>query len=114
KDRVVDKIHYVDWIIQETKEEAKVAVNALATAHGDWEEVREKLEQTGRTLLDRPLLDEVWQDRGTPVEHPVFVHPIERAGKSVVDKIEAIREKMRKKDATAHLISSLDDVAWTL
>ncbi|WP_042720378.1 aminopeptidase P family protein [Flavobacterium sp. B17] len=106
--------NYIDWIISEIPAEGRVAVNALATSHANWELLTEKLNAKNITLLDLPLLDQIWKERGTPSKNPIFVHPIERAGKSVAEKIAAIRQKMESQEATVHVISSLDDVAWTL
>lgn len=114
KDGVEGTPNYVDWIISETSENATVAVNALASSHANWDLVQTKLEKKNRKLVDMPLLKNIWTDRGTPSQNPVFVHPLERAGQSVTDKIAAIRKKMQEEDATAHVISSLDDVAWTV
>lgn len=106
--------NYIDWIISEIPAEGRVAVNALATSHANWELLTEKLNAKNITLVDIPLLNNIWKDRGTPSKNPIFVHPVERAGKSVVEKIAAIRQKMESMEATVHVISSLDDVAWTL
>lgn len=114
KDGMEGTPHYIDWIISEIPENGKVAVNAQATSHANWELLTEKLNTRNITLVDLPLLKEIWKDRGTPSKNPIFVHPVERAGKSVIDKIAAIRQKMEEQCATVHIISSLDDVAWTL
>lgn len=105
---------FVDWIISETSENGIVAVNALATAHASWNSMTEKLSNANRQLKDMPLLDQVWTNRPEPSKKDVYVHPIERAGKPVTEKIAAIRAKMKAENTTAHVISSLDDVAWTL
>ncbi|MDN4014081.1 aminopeptidase P family protein [Chryseobacterium gambrini] len=114
KDGMEGTPHYIDWIISEIPSNGKVAVNALATSHANWELLTQKLSAKNITLEDLPLLKEIWKDRGTPSKNPIYVHPVERAGKSVVDKIAAIRQKMEDIEATVHIISSLDDVAWTL
>lgn len=114
KDGMEGTPHYIDWIISEIPENGKVAVNAQATSHANWELLTEKLNTRNITLVDLPLLKEIWKDRGTSSKNPIFVHPVERAGKSVIDKIAAIRQKMEEQCATVHIISSLDDVAWTL
>ncbi|WP_304343072.1 aminopeptidase P family protein [Chryseobacterium koreense] len=107
--------NYIDWIISETPENGTVAVNALATSNANWELLTEKLTAKNRKLVDLPLLKEIWTDRNPNAKkNPVFVHPIERAGRSVTDKFSDIRNKMEEIGATAHIISSLDDVAWTL
>ena len=115
KDGMDGTPNYIDWIISEIPENGTVAVNALATSNSNWELMQEKLSAKGKNLVDLPLLKEVWKDRNTGApKNPIFVHPIERAGKSVADKLADIRQKMEEVEASVHIISSLDDVAWTL
>jgi Xaa-Pro aminopeptidase len=114
KDGMEGTPNYIDWIISEIPENGKAAVNAQATSHANWELLTEKLNAKNITLADLPLLKEIWKDRGVPSKNPIYIHPVERAGKSVIDKIAAIRQKMEDQCATIHIISSLDDVAWTL
>lgn len=114
KDGVDGTPNYIDWIISETKENSRVAVNGLVTSNANWELLQSKLEKANRKLVDIPLLKEVWKDRGMPSKNPVYVQPVSRAGKSVVDKLTAIRQKMAESKASSHIISSLDDIAWTL
>ncbi|MEO5788219.1 aminopeptidase P family protein [Gelidibacter sp.] len=114
KDGIEGTPNYIDWIISETSEGATIAVNGIATSHANWVALEDKLTKHKRFLKDLPLLKNVWTKRPAPSKNAVFVHPIELAGQSVTDKIAAIREKMKEEGATAHVISSLDDVAWTL
>ena len=115
KDGMDGTPNYIDWIISEIPENGTVAVNAVATSHANWELLNEKLSAKGKKLVDLPLLKEIWTDRNSNAQkNPVFVHPIERAGKSVTDKLIAIRNIMEELEASVHIISSLDDVAWTL
>ena len=86
--------NYIDWIISETPENGTVAVNALATSNANWELLTEKLTAKNRKLVDLPLLKEIWTDRNPNAKkNPVFVHPIERAGRSVTDKLSDIRNR---------------------
>ncbi|MGV8916013.1 MAG: aminopeptidase P family protein [Kaistella sp.] len=115
KDGMEGTPNYIDWIISEIPEGGKVAVNAIATSHANWELLQEKLSAKGRQIVDMPLLKEIWTDRNSNAQkNPVFVHPVERAGKSVADKLSDIRKKVEELGASVHIISSLDDVAWTL
>lgn len=114
KDGIEGTPHYIDWIISETSENATVAVNSLVTSHSNWKQLEEKLRKNNRELKDLPLLNSVWTDRPSPSENPIYIQPMERAGQSVSDKMTAIRSKMKEKDASMHIISSLDDIAWTL
>ncbi|MDV3628479.1 Xaa-Pro aminopeptidase [Elizabethkingia anophelis] len=114
KDGIEGTPNYIDWIISEIPAGGKVAVNALATSHSNWEALDTKFSAKNISLTDLPLLKEIWTDRGTAAKNPIYVHPVERAGQSVQDKIAAIRQKMEDQHADVHIISSLDDVAWTL
>lgn len=114
KDGIAGTPNYIDWIISETPEGATIAVNGLATSHANWVDLNTKLTKHKRHLKDLPLLNNVWTRRPVPSKNPVFEHPMAYAGQSVTDKIAAIREKIKAESATAHVISSLDDVAWTL
>ncbi|PUB29437.1 Xaa-Pro aminopeptidase [Elizabethkingia sp. YR214] len=114
KDGIEGTPNYIDWIISEIPAGGKVAVNALATSHSNWEALDSKFSAKNITLTDLPLLKEIWTDRGIATKNPIYVHPVERAGQSVSDKIATIRQKMEDQHADVHIISSLDDVAWTL
>ncbi len=106
---------YIDWLKNEVKDGGTVAVNALATSNTNWTDLEQKLASKNIKVVDQPLLKEIWVDRTTnTAKNPIFVHPVERAGKSVSDKLSAIRKKMDEQEATFHIISSLDDVAWTV
>lgn len=114
KDGMDGTPNYIDWIISEIPANGKVAVNGLATSHANWELLFGKLNPKNISLVDLPLLKYVWKERGELSKNPIYTHPVERAGKSVIDKIAAIRQRMEEQEVTFHIISSLDDVAWTL
>ena len=115
KEGVEGTPNYIDWIKAELPENSTVAVNALATANTNWELLEQKLSSKNIKVVDKALLKEIWTERTLAgKKNPVFVHPVERAGKSVEQKLADIREKMKEQEATVHIISSLDDVAWTL
>ncbi|QAA81052.1 aminopeptidase P family protein [Aequorivita sp. H23M31] len=114
KDGIEGTPNYIDWIISETSEGAAIGVNSLATSHANWVLLKDKLSKHKRQLRSLPLLDNVWNDRPAPSKNSVFDQPVELAGQSVEDKISSIRQKMKSEGASLHIISSLDDVAWTL
>ena len=59
------------------------------------------------------LVDKVWGDARPEVPtNPFRVHPLEYAGKSVVDKVEEIRDQMEDERATLSVFSALDDIAY--
>lgn len=105
---------YTDWLLSELPEKSVVAVNALATSHVAWEKLEKALATKHIELKDNPLLNKVWVNREKSPLHSIFVHPDKWAGQTVAEKLKAIREKMKQQKANLHIITALDDVAWTL
>ncbi len=61
---------------------------------------------------DLDLVGEIWPDRPSLPKGIIFVHEERFCGKSHVDKLNQVREKMKKDNADTYIISSLDDIAW--
>lgn len=59
------------------------------------------------------LFDEIWLDRPSLPKGEVCVHDISFSGKSVEEKLNLIREKMREKNVDYYLLNCLDAIAWT-
>ncbi|MFJ1429738.1 aminopeptidase P family protein [Capnocytophaga canimorsus] len=114
KDGVEGTPDYMEWIGTQLPKNATVAVNALATSHLNWEKLKKSLAIKGIYLTDNALLDEIWKNRPDEGNHSIFVHPEKWAGQSVDEKIGNIRQKMKSLNADFHLITALDEVAWTL
>lgn len=55
-----------------------------------------------------------WVDRPLLKFQPLSILPLSSAGVSCTDKISAVRNNGTFKEATLHIISSLDDIAWIL
>lgn len=114
KDGVENTPHYVDWIKNQIPENGKIALNSLATSSAQWAEIKNKIKGSNLVLTHNPLIDLIWEDRPKPSENEVFMQPIQWAGVSVKEKLENIRNEFERQNISGHLISSLDDVAWTL
>ena len=56
----------------------------------------------------------LWQDRPKRPETPAYSFSTEFTGKSRTEKIDEIRNKMSDYGAQCHLMTTLDDIAWTL
>lgn len=60
------------------------------------------------------LIDSIWTNRPCMSKQPVFFLEEKYTGEATVSKLERVREEMRKVHATAHLLTTLDDIAWLL
>ena len=75
-------------------------------------ELRKEGGITVRTNFD-PLA-EIWKDRPEIPLNPIEIQPLEYAGESAESKLERIRQAIRTRHACGVLVSTLDDIAWTL
>ncbi|XP_072991171.1 aminopeptidase P1 [Typha latifolia] len=76
-----------------------------------WEQAFSKKNQK-LFQLSANLVDEVWKDRPLEDIHPVNVHPLEFAGRSVAEKLKDLREALLHENASGIVIAALDEVAW--
>ena len=63
---------------------------------------------------NQTLVEDIWEDRVKKSSNKAFVLEEKYVGVSATDKIREIREKLNKKGATATLVTTLDDIAYTL
>lgn len=60
------------------------------------------------------LVDAIWKDRPALPKEEAFVFDLAYAGKSAQEKIYDVRQEIKKVNATQHILTSLDDIAWLL
>lgn len=60
------------------------------------------------------LLGPIWENRPSLPLNPAYLLDVADTGKSTADKLVEVRRQMKEEHAEAHLISSLDDLAWLL
>ena len=60
------------------------------------------------------VVDNIWTDRPALPTGEVFVHGVEYAGKTAVEKITEVLADTHSQGAESALISALDEIAWTL
>lgn len=60
------------------------------------------------------LVDTIWSDRPAMSDAPVFLLDEKYTGESTASKLSRIREEMKKYVASAHILITLDDIAWML
>jgi Xaa-Pro aminopeptidase len=70
--------------------------------------------KNGSVEYSYDLIDEIWEDRPVLSEEPAFLLDIKYTGESTADKLKRIREAMEKSGATSHVVTTLDDICWTL
>ena len=105
-----------EWIGKECGPGAEVAIDGLCSSANSVKELIADLRKQGgitlRTNLDP--LKTIWSDRPPIPDSPVELYPMKYAGEMAHDKIARVRKALRERHADGMLMSSLDDIAWTL
>jgi len=63
-------------------------------------------------VTDADFLSPIWENRPALPLNPAFLLEEKYSGKSTVLKLAELRQSLRTLGITAHIISSLDDIAW--
>ena len=68
----------------------------------------------GRVLWDHDLAGSLWRERPSRSSEPVYILDEKYTGKSRRQKLEQLRQYMKKKGGDAVLLASLEDIAWLM
>lgn len=71
-------------------------------------------EKDGKIVYDCDLVGMIWEGRPALSEEPAWILEQKYAGETAAGKLARIREYMRENGATVHVLTSLDDICWTL
>lgn len=63
-------------------------------------------------VLEHDLVGEIWEDRPPISAEKAFLYEEKYAGKGRAEKLSALREAIAQKGADAHVLTTLDDIAW--
>ncbi|KQW21803.1 MULTISPECIES: aminopeptidase P family protein [Pseudomonas] len=103
----------LDWLAEQTPEGGVVAVDGAVMAVASARTLGGKLAERGARLrTDIDLLKEVWSDRPSLPDQPVYAHLPPQATVSRVEKLSKLRESLKERGADWHFIATLDDIAW--
>ena len=103
----------LDWLAEQTPEGGVVAVDGAVMAVASARTLSSKLEARGARLrTDIDLLNEVWSDRPSLPNAPIYPHLPPQATVSRGEKLAKLRETLRERGADWHFIATLDDIAW--
>ncbi len=118
KERVPGTPTISEWlgkVLREVKS-PEVGIDGMVSSAADVQALMAELRHEGgitlRTNFD-PLTT-IWNNRPVISKDKVFLQPLGLAGESCREKLGRIRQQLRKQHADGMLVTSLDDIAWTL
>ncbi|MCB1196941.1 MAG: aminopeptidase P family protein [Deltaproteobacteria bacterium] len=107
--------NHITWLAENLSAGDKVGVarDLLTLANAQY--AQNHFQPSGVILTPmQDLLDVIWQDRPASAGQQAFEHELRYAGESRTDKIARIVQHMQQANLDYHLITALDDLAWTL
>ncbi len=108
------KPQYAEWLAEHLKEGAVVALDGELFSKGLVNMFEKIFKQKSITIdIKKDLFQEIWLDRDPIPNQMIFEHNPMFAGKSRSEKLNKIRSEMVSVDADIHLITTLDDIAWS-
>lgn len=111
--RVPHTPEHLDWLADQLHSGDVLAVAGDSLAVAGQRQIERKFAEVGvrlRTDLDLPGV--IWADRPALPRAPITEHALAYACTSRLEKLARLRTHLRKRGATHHLVSSLDDIAW--
>ncbi|MGN1378544.1 MAG: aminopeptidase P family N-terminal domain-containing protein, partial [Dorea sp.] len=104
-----------DYLKDTLKEGDTLGFDGRVVSVGEGQEYAGIAEKKGaKVAYHEDLIDLIWTDRPELSKAPAFALGIEYAGESAADKLKRTREEMEKAGANAHVLTTLDDICWTL
>ena len=106
---------HLDWLKNELPQNGKIAIDGFDFSKTQVENIQSffKIENvTVETKFD--IISEIWIDRPTIGGNEVYEHDEKFVGNTRKEKLQLLRDEMKKSNADYYLINALDEVAWTL
>ncbi|MBK8233605.1 MAG: aminopeptidase P family N-terminal domain-containing protein [Candidatus Eisenbacteria bacterium] len=103
-----------EYLAKSVKRGEVVGVDPRVISPTDAEALERLLESVGARLefTENNLVDQIWSDQPKRSDGPVQVQALEYAGETVASKLKRVRIEMKARGAEAHVVSTLDAIAW--
>jgi len=105
---------YGEWLASSVRAGEKVGVDPRLMSCREFADLKGRLQRRDADLVAVAgnLVDAVWAGRPAAPANPVEPHDVRYAGESVESKLERVRDRMKNEGAAAHVVTTLDSIAW--
>lgn len=104
---------YIEWIRDTLEKGGTLGFDGKVFPDSDVKKMREKLSNKEIKFVEEyDLIDEIWTDRPELPMDEIFIHDEKYTGKAPKEKLEDVREEMKKLEVEYYILGSLDDIAW--
>ena len=103
----------IEYLIENVPKNATIGFDGKVMSVKEGQNIYSKLKfKNINTEYNFDLVNEIWNDRVSLPKEKAFLLGVEYSGESFSDKLKRIRQSMKAKNATTHILASLDDIAW--
>ena len=114
KQKIPHAPEHIEWLKQNLPAGSVVGCDGMMFSINQIKNLEKSFEEKEIALdYNQDLISPIWTDRPALPDNIIFDHDIKYSGKSRGEKLIEIREIMKQKKADYHLITTLDDIAWT-
>ncbi|KAA6323276.1 Aminopeptidase YpdF, partial [termite gut metagenome] len=115
KDQLPETPSIQEFLLKNLRPDSQVSVDGKIFSFHEMEQMQAALSSKHLTVTTHfNPIDELWTDRPPMSQIPAFIYELKYAGVTAQQKIDSIRQKIKKQDCTAILLPALDEIAWTL
>lgn len=102
-----------EYLIENMSENSTLGFDGRVFSAKEGIDLLKKLEFKNISIkYSKDLIDEIWEDRPNMPNEKAFLLDLKYSGETFESKLDRLRNEMKNKKATTHIISSLDDVCW--
>ena len=102
------------WMRDNLPADSTIGVDGKLFSVGQIQRMRKVVGNKNITVdTEHDLIKAVWLDRPPLPTNPIFEHKVKFTGKNRKAKLAAIRKEMKAQQVAYHLVTTLDDIAWT-
>jgi Xaa-Pro aminopeptidase len=106
---------HIDWLCEILPEGSLVGCDSSLFSVDQIRNMQKAFGKKNIDLIhDMDLISPLWSNRPALLKAEIFEHEAKYAGKTRTEKLTEIRQKMTEKGGNYHLVTTLDDIGWTL
>ena len=104
-----------EYLEAELKSGQTLSFDGRVVSVGEGDEYASIAKKNGAKIdYQEDLIDAIWTDRPSLSEEPVWFLKEKYSGESTESKLSRIRKEMADAGCDTHIVSTLDDICWTL
>jgi Xaa-Pro aminopeptidase len=106
--------YWQEWLVKELRRDENLGVDPRLITHQNFAKLEKEFRRRGISIkcIEKNLVDEIWPEKADPPRNPVVIQPQKYTGENVKSKLGRLRRKMADEGTDAHVLTTLDAIAW--